>query len=489
VFGNRTICLTILFIAISLSCLAQEVKKPNVAGTFYPDDPKELSEMIEGYLNKVDAEPVQGEIFSLIVPHAGLGFSGEVAAWGYKLIKDKHYKTVIILAPSHYYPFSGVSVYESGKFNTPLGNLDIDNEFTQKLLGKRNDVIFEPKAFEKEHSVEVQLIFLQKVLGDFKIVPIVIGDCDFTTCQEFSNLLKDAIGSRNDVLVVVSTDMYHGYDYDEADIIDNLTLSYLKNMDAEGLYFGIREEKLQLCGGFPAVTALILAKSLGHDKLKILKHTNSAIVTDKKNKGSWTVGYASCVIDKPESEDKKMLSVEEKKKLLNIARSSLEHYLKTGKKMPVEENDPVLLKKIGAFVTLNDKHGLRGCIGSMVGTEPLYLTVRDMAIEAGTGDPRFAPAKFSELKDLEFEISVLSPLERVDSADKIEMGKHGVLIRSGFKSGVFLPQVAIETGWSKDEFLSNLCYSKAGLSPDAWKDKNTEIYIFTAEVFSEKDIK
>jgi AmmeMemoRadiSam system protein A len=145
-----------------------------------------------------------------------------------------------------------------------------------------------------------------------------------------------------------------------------------------------------------------------------------------------------------------------------------------------------LLKEMGAFVTLHEHGQLRGCIGNLMGQEPLYLTVRDMAVEAAVGDPRFPAVELSEAKELEIEISVLSPMERIDSVDKIELGKHGVLVKRGFRSGVFLPQVATETGWSKEEFLSHLCAGKAGLSPDAWKDKATEIYIFSAEVFSEK---
>jgi AmmeMemoRadiSam system protein A len=109
-----------------------------------------------------------------------------------------------------------------------------------------------------------------------------------------------------------------------------------------------------------------------------------------------------------------------------------------------------------------------------------------MAVESATGDPRFAPVGLAELKDIEIEISALSPMQRVDSADKIEIGKHGVMVRRGFNSGVFLPQVATETGWSKEEFLDELCAQKAGLPADAWKDKSTELYVFTAEVFSEK---
>jgi hypothetical protein len=472
---------------------AQDIKQPNVAGAFYPDDPQELSRMIEGFLNNATPNPIEGNIFALISPHAGYGFSGQTAGFGYKLIKNKPYKTIIIIAGSHYYGFSGVSVYLEGIFRTPLGDLEIDKEFTQKLLNKDKEITFDPAAFTKEHSVEVQLPFLQKVLTQFKIVPIVMGDCTLSVCQKLASLLKEAIAGRTDVLVVASTDMYHGYDYQEAEVMDNLTLSYLKNMDAQGLYYGLREGKLQLCGGFGVVTTMILAKELGHNKLSVLNYTNSAVVTGKKLKGIWTVGYTSCAIDQkeaclPAGREKNMLNQNQRKKLLEMARKSIETYLKTGKKLEVTETDPVLLKEMGAFVTLREHGELRGCIGNLIGDKPLYLMVRDMAVEAAVGDPRFAPVELSEVKDIEIEISALSPLEKVDSADKIQMGVHGVMIKRGFRGGVYLPQVATETGWSKEEFLSSLCAHKAGLPADAWKDKATEIYIFTAEVFSEKEV-
>lgn len=182
-----------------------------------------------------------------------------------------------------------------------------------------------------------------------------------------------------------------------------------------------------------------------------------------------------------------MLNKNQRKKLLELARSSIETYLKTGKKIEINVTDPVLTKVMGAFVTLEKAGQLRGCIGSIIGRTPLYLTIRDMAVEAAVDDPRFTPLGLPELAEVEIEISVLSPLERVDSADKIQLGAHGVMVKRGFNSGVFLPQVATQTGWSKEEFLSNLCAHKAGLAADAWKDKTTELYVFTAEVFSEKN--
>jgi hypothetical protein len=479
---------------LALGCFAADIKEPNVAGTFYPDNRKDLSKMIDNFLNQADPQAPRGSIFALICPHAGYGFSGQVAAYAYKLIKDKPYRTVVVIGTSHNYPFSGVSVYPRGAFRTPLGDLEIDSEFAQKLLNRDRDISFEPAAFEREHSVEVELPFLQKTLAGFKIVPIVTGDCTLSTCQKLADLLKEAIGLRTDVLVVASSDMYHGYDFQETYVTDTRTLAYLRNMDASGLYYGLREAELQMCGGFGVVSTIMLAKELGHNSLKVLKYTNSAEVTGKRIKGIWTVGYAACVIDNPDAGHAgkeegaiAMLNKLQRKRLLEIARNSIENYLKTGRKSELTEQDPALLKENGAFVTLH-KHGqLRGCIGNLVGRQPLYLTIRDMAIEAAVGDSRFMPLKLSEIKDIEIEISVLSPLERIDSVDKIEMGKHGVLVKRGFNQGVYLPQVATETGWSKEEFLSSLCAGKAGLPADAWKDKSTEIYIFSAEVFSEKD--
>lgn len=481
-FGILICSFVFCILSFTFPCYA-EIKEPNAAGSFYPDDKKELARMVDGFLDSAVPVVRQERVFCLICPHAGYIYSGQTQGYGYKLLENKYYNTVIIIGPSHQYGFSGISVYPQGFFRTPLGDIEIDNDFVSKILDKEKGIYFDPLAFTKEHSVEVQLPFLQRVLPQVKIVPVIMGNCSFEACYRFSCLLKDAIGQRKDILVIVSTDMYHGNDYRECPIKDELTLAYLKDMDPEALYYGLRDGKLQLCGGLPAVSAIFLAKQLGYNKLEVLNYTNSAIVTGKKIKGQWTVGYASCAIAQEEG----MLNDQQKKKLLELARSSLEAYLATGKRIEVKQTDPMLIKQSGAFVTLSEYGRLRGCIGSIVGQQPLCFTIRDMAIEAAVGDPRFSPVKLEDLKNIKIEISVLSPLKRVNSADEIELGKHGVLIKQGFKSGVFLPQVATETGWTKEEFMSSLCSHKAGLAPDAWKEKATEIYIFSAVVFSEKE--
>jgi len=186
-------------------------------------------------------------------------------------------------------------------------------------------------------------------------------------------------------------------------------------------------------------------------------------------------------------ENTERLDQRQKKRLLEIARKTVEAYVSSGEKLEFSEEDELLSKNMGAFVTVHKQGKLRGCIGNIIGRQPLYLTVRDMAIQASSHDLRFIPVRPEELKDIDIELSVLSEPKKVENVDEIEMGRHGVIVKRGNADGVFLPQVATETGWSRQEFLSNLCEHKAGLEPGAWKDKNTELYKFSAQVFGEKN--
>ncbi len=181
-----------------------------------------------------------------------------------------------------------------------------------------------------------------------------------------------------------------------------------------------------------------------------------------------------------------MLTDEQKKILLKLTRDTIENYIIKGIIPRFESDDPAFNQKAGAFVTLHKSGELRGCIGIIESNRKLYETIIEMAIEAARNDPRFQPVNEYELKDIDIEISVLTPPQKIQSLDDIELGRHGVIIKKGFASGVFLPQVAKETGWTKEEFLRHLCRDKAGLPEEAFKDKNTQIYIFEAEVFGEK---
>ncbi|MBF0594222.1 MAG: AmmeMemoRadiSam system protein A [Candidatus Omnitrophica bacterium] len=224
---------------------------------------------------------------------------------------------------------------------------------------------------------------------------------------------------------------------------------------------------------------------MGFNKARVLKYATSADATGDKSR---VVGYASVVFYKDKPAGKvASLSVGQKARLLAIARSTLEAFVRTGKTSEIAEHDPRLLAEEGAFVTLHKDGQLRGCIGNIIGQGPLYKTVRDMSVAAASQDPRFSPVTADELGSIDLEISVLSTPVAVKSPDDIEMGKHGVIVSRGYSNrGVFLPQVATETGWSKEKFLSELCAQKAGLPPDCWKRADTRIEVFTADVFGEK---
>lgn len=481
---------SVYFLCFDSACYADSIKQPNVSGKFYPADPKELSRTIEGFLLEAGEPDIKADVLVLISPHAGYEFSGRTAACGYKAIEGRHYDTIIILGPSHYINFQGAALWPKGCFRTPLGDVAVDEATAYSLLACSSLFSFYPEAFAREHSIEVQLPFLQTVLDNFKIVPVVFGNIDFSGCENLACAISGVIKDKN-CLLIASSDMYHGFNYQEGEKKDEYTLSLIGKLKPRQLYERTQEQKAQLCGWAGVVTSMLIAERLGYQQVKVINYTNSARVMERERIGEYCVGYSSAIIYKQRTDKGAvMLNEKQRKRLLDIARGSIEVYLNTGKKMEISENDPALVEHYGAFVTLH-KHGrLRGCIGNLIGNQPLYLTIRDMAVEAAMNDSRFTPLTKEELAlGVEIEISVLSPMEKINNPDMIELGTHGVLVRSGYRSGVFLPQVAIETGWTKDEFLSNLCAQKAGLAPLAWREASTDIYIFTAEVFSREKLK
>jgi MEMO1 family protein len=468
----------------------KEIREPAVAGMFYPDRPETLTRDVKRYLENSKKEKVEGELVALVSPHAGYMYSGQVAAHAYKLIEGKTYETVVIVAPSHRALFKGASVYDRGAFRTPLGVIPIDTELSKKMMEKWKEIQFLPNAHAQEHSLEVQLPFLQVLLKSFKLVPIVMEpDWTWESCQTLARSLAETIRGKN-VLLIASTDLSHFHRYEKAVELDRIVLNHIDRFDPEGLNRDLRNNRTEACGGGPVVAVMLAARALGANQGKALKYLNSGDVTGDRSR---VVGYGAGVFYKRAGgiermrEEKKVgvdlgLNEEEKKLLHQIARTVIENKA-TGKPVPEFKVDASILREHrGAFVTVQKKGQLRGCIGYIEGRGPLHKTIEEMAEAAAFRDPRFSPVRDNELPDLTIEISVLTPLKKITDVKEIEVGKHGIYLKKGWNSGLLLPQVATEYGWDRLTFLEHTC-QKAGLPSHAWKEKNTEIYIFSADIF------
>jgi len=481
---------------------SQEIRKPSFAGSFYPIDEKQLSSQISSFFQSIPEIKIKEEIIGLIVPHAGYIYSGKTASYSYKSIKDKNYSLVIIIGKSHHAFFKGAIIDNRKYWETPLGKVELSNQLYEELSKNEDFYSDKIKAFSSsgegdveckkildcEHSIEVQIPFLQKTLKDYKIFPILLGDSSLSNISKLSEPLYKILKNKKNYILIASTDLSHYYPLSVAEKKDKLFLETLKKKDISILKEKIDNKEVEICGDAAVFLLLKTVEKLCNYEINVLNYSTSA---DSSGDTSAVVGYSAVAITKEKNsinrKEKKMLNKEERKKLLQIARETLETYLSGKKLTPIQTDIEIFKEKRAVFVTLR-KHGeLRGCIGYIMPVEPLIEAVRKMAIEAATKDPRFFPVDKKELKDIEIEISVLTVPQKVNSADEIVLGRDGVIVKKGFSQGVFLPQVAEETGWTKEEFLNNLCSHKAGLPPDAWKQPDIELYTFQAEVFSESE--
>ena len=444
--------------------------------------------MLRNFFENVSLNSDQKKIepFGLLSPHAGFVFSGQVAVYGYSLLKNRHYDTVIVLGPSHHYAEDVVSVYDGDFYETPLGKVPIDKKIAADIISRNKRFGFYEFIHRPEHSIEAQIPFLQFQLSDFNIVPILVSSNDFSLLDKLAETLIDIIEQNKNkkFLLVCSSDMSHYHDYETAKKIDLHTLDLIKQKKWKILQSDILQKKSELCGYYAFYPFTKVMKHFQNGKNTILKYANSGDAMNDTT-SSRVVGYGSVVFPKKEN-NTFSLSDEEKNYLLKLARKSIEYYLETGKKFQPE---PPVFKKLNqemaVFVTLTKNHALRGCIGQLIAREPLYLAVSEMAYAAAFNDYRFNPVNIHDLGKIKIEISILTPPKRIKNIDKIRMGIDGVWIKKGFHSGVFLPQVATENDWDKTTFLENLCSHKAGLPKDSYLDKDAEINIFQVYKFEE----
>lgn len=470
-----------------------QVRPAQLAGRWYPGDADALARQIDGWLEQASPTELPGKPYGIISPHAGYRFSGQVAAAGYRTLRGHSYRRVIVLAFSHRYAssYQGVDVpAEVTAYETPLGRVPLDRRACDQLLA-HPVYASHPGVDRGEHSLELQLPFLQRVLGDFQLVPLLVGRMEVADYTAAAKVMLPLLDSET--LLVASTDFTHfgpNYGYEPFDsgadvpqmirqLADQAGRQILES-DFDGFLQHTRNTKDTICGRGP-VSLLLRAQSMQGGATGFL----AAYDTSGRITGDWTnsVTYQSFVF----TETPLTLSQEAQSRLLRLARQTVTAYL-TGQEVPrVKPADvPDALRAKGAsFVTLTNHGSLRGCIGNMTATGALYESVVRNAVSA-CQDRRFVhkPVTAEELDEIEIEISYLTPTKRVADTDDIVVGRHGLLISLGADRGVLLPQVAYERGWTREEFLNQVC-AKARLPRDAWKRRDAEVYCFTAEVFGE----
>lgn len=481
------------------SCGAQvsadnKIRKAMVAGSFYAANPQELALTVDQLIDDAINPKIQETIVGLISPHAGYVFSGPVAAAAYAQLKGREIQRVIVISPSHVDAFEGISVYDGEAYETPLGKIAVDKKFAKdlaaqsgafRLSSRGHDRIYQGRG---EHALEVQLPFLQRVLKEFTLVPVVMGEQSYETCRALGKALSKLIKDEKTIMVA-SSDLSHFHSYTEARQLDSKIIKAVQEWDYFNLSRNLQSQNWEACGGGPIVSLMIAAEALGATEARLLKQANSGDIPmgDK----SRVVGYASFAFIKSTTQKNKgdgaiQFNKKEQKELLNIAKSAVEKYITENEVFEPGEKNENLWQNRGAFVTLKINGQLRGCIGYTSPLKPLCQTVRDVAIQAATQDPRFRPVSEKELSLLTYEISVLSPFTKVVDTERIELGKHGLLIKKGAKAGLLLPQVPVEQGWDRLTFLQQTCF-KAGLEADAWRDSETDIFQFSAFVFGDHD--
>lgn len=479
-----------------------EIRPPVVAGKFYPESPAILKSAIEKFMR--NAAPAQTQTpLAIVVPHAGYIYSGQICADGYNQVRSGAYEVVVIFGTNHTAPdLRKIALCPGAGFRTPLGTIPIDEKIVAALITASPDCKKDKTPHVREHSIEVQIPFIQILFPRAKIVPAIVGIADIGLFARFGAVLAKVLSGKN-ALIVASSDLSHYPSAADAEKVDRKTLAAVASLDPKTLRETIRAQMAQgirgldtcACGEAPIMAAMEAAKALGATEGKVVSYAHSGDIPigDRER----VVGYGAVVftvgLNKTEAtsemsaEGDQTLSPTDKKALLAFARETISSYLTT-QTVPLPRGfNPAALEARGVFVTLKKRGHLRGCIGRMTPDRPLANLVGAMALQAAFEDPRFAPVTLKELPDLKIEISVLTPMQPVPGPEAIVVGRDGVLFNKGGRSAVFLPQVAPEQGWGRDEMLDHLAM-KAGLPSGAWKERS-QFSIFQALVFGEADSK
>ena len=422
------------------------IRNPVVAGQFYPASPDQLKSMIE---SMVDETAIKEDIIGLVSPHAGYIYSGPVA--GAVLSKTKFKDTFIIMGPNHNGMGKPLSIMTKGTWQTPLGKVEIDSELGARILATSSHLEEDQIAHQYEHSIEVQLPFLQYFKKDIRIVPIMFAYSTDAAYKEIGKEIAKAIKDLNkEVVIIASSDMTHYEPQESAQYKDNQAIAAILDLNEDELLKRVDELNISMCGYAPTVSLISAAKELGATDAELVRYQTSGDITGDY---SAVVGYAGLIIKKVEMSP-----------LARLAKKTVETYVREGETPEPEELAPEMKQKAGVFVSIHKSGELRGCIGTF---EPTQKNVAEEiianAVSSATRDPRFPPVAPDELKDLDYSVDVLTKPEPIASKDQLDPKKYGVIVEAGWQRGLLLPDLE---GVDTVDYQIDICRQKAGIEPD-----------------------
>ncbi|MFC1957286.1 AmmeMemoRadiSam system protein B [Chloroflexota bacterium] len=422
------------------------IRNPVVIGQFYPESPDRLRSMIA---ELVDEKAEKEEVIGLLSPHAGYIYSGAVAGATISRIKFKD--TFIIIGPNHTGNGKPFSIMTEGVWKTPLGEVEIDSELGERILASSEYLQEDSAAHQYEHSIEVQLPFLQYFKPDIKLVPIVFALASGDIYKEIGKGIAQAIKELNkEVVIIASSDMTHYEPQESAQEKDARAIEAVLNLDEDKLLERVQQLNISMCGYAPAVALITAARELGTVEAELVRYQTSG---DTSGDYGSVVGYAGIILKSTRLSP-----------LAQLAKDTVETYIREGKVPEVKELTPEMKGRAGVFVSIHKFDELRGCIGTF---EPHSKNVAeeiiDNAVSSATRDPRFSPISSNELEGLSYSVDVLTKPEPVESRDQLDPKKYGVIVEAGFRRGLLLPDLE---GVDSVDYQIDICRQKAGIMSD-----------------------
>jgi AmmeMemoRadiSam system protein B/AmmeMemoRadiSam system protein A len=496
--GNGLACIVCL-LGLATGCsqigdLQNSVKQPVAAGKYYPKDNAELNKLLKKAFQTAPPPKLRGSLRALLIPDAPYRYTGILSAMAIKSLRVKKIDTVYIIGQAKRASVTGALVWQGRAWRTPLGLMAVDRESVNKLLQHSNDINFFNPAWADEYAVEMQLPFLQTILPEAKIVPIMMGAANWEECWSVATAIARQAENQQAV-IIISSNMSVFTSQDHAEKIDKKILDAMKELDVYQIdrlasqfeAEGIAGLEQAFAGLASLKTGLISANLLGANRAELIQYTNQGQLTGKSER---VAGYGVVAfLDDPQIAPHTIkrafpnrqpinLSKQEQLELLRIARASIKEAMATGRALDATTNKASLLVKHPVYIKLIKNGDMRGTYGLIDGGLPLYQAIAEIAPAAAFRDTRFSPVSMDELPYLDIEIVILTNMTPITEIDQIQLSERGFIVKRGNRQGITLPAEMMNKAWTKEQMLEDLCANKAGLARDAWRDQRTKLYSF-----------